>query len=58
MQGVFSEALIGESIMCCAGLLLYFLLKMADYVVSAVIVLFPTVSKGTSGSGWLRVSAI
>jgi hypothetical protein len=55
---LFFAALIGESMRCCAGILLYFLLKMAANVVSALIVSYPTVIKGTSGCGCLRASAI
>jgi hypothetical protein len=55
---LFSAALIGEFMSFGAGGLLYFILKMADYVISVVILLYPTVLKGTSGCGCLRASVI
>jgi hypothetical protein len=54
---LFSAALIGGSMRCYAGLLLYFLLKMAANVVSALIMSSTTVLKVTSGCGCLRASA-
>jgi hypothetical protein len=55
---LFYVALIGESMSCGAGGLLYLFLKMAANVLSAVIVASPTVFKGTSGWGYLRESVM
>jgi hypothetical protein len=55
---LFSAALIGESMSYGDGVLLYFLLKMAANVASAVIVSSPTALKGTPGCGCLTAYVV